>query len=250
MTQPLPANARSLSPDEPLHVRLSADVKRRLESGEWKAGEQLPTEHSFSAEYGVSRATVRMALKLLESNGLVRTRQGAGTFVTAFGAQVRSGLQELRSTSDTIRAQGFEPSVRCRLVERRTASEEFLTAFSLTGPLEIVYLEREIQADGKTVAFAYEEVLADLISVPLEPERFSRSIFELMRETRGIEHGYASAEINSVYDDSVGWGEGRPERPLYLLLRQSHFTRQGEATIYSRNFYVEGAFKFSIMRIS
>jgi len=90
----------------------------------------------------------------------------------------------------------------------------------------------------------------DLISVPLESERFSRSIFELMRETRGIEHGYASAEINSVYDDSVGWGEGRPERPLYLLLRQSHFTRQGEATIYSRNFYVEGAFKFSIMRIS
>src|SRR5690625_1044145 len=216
--------SRSLHPDEPLHVRLSSDLKRRLESGEWAAGEQLPTEHSLSSDYGVSRATVRMALKLLESNGLVRTRQGAGTFVTAFGAQVRSGLKELRSTSETIRAQGFEPSVVCRIAERRSASEEFLAAFSQSAPVDVVYLEREIKADGKTVAFAYEEILADLISIPLEPERFSRSLFELMRETRGIEHGYASAEINSVFDDTVGWGAGVPDRPLYLLLRQSHFT--------------------------
>lgn len=242
-TQPLAAS-------DPLHLRLMRDLKRRLEVGEWRAGESLPTEHELAEEYAVSRSTVRTSLKLLESQGMVRTRHGAGSFVTPFGAQARTGLQELRSTTETLRAQGFEPSVTCRLVEARTCTQGFSEAFSLPPDTEVVYVEREIRSDGEPVVFAYEEILASLVSVPLEPARFSRSIFELLETSKGVEQAYAATDISAVQDTTVGWGNERSSRGLYLLFKQAHFTRDGSPTVYSRSYFVEGKFRFSIMRMA
>lgn len=239
---------QALTASDPLHVRLMRDLKQRLERAEWRAGEHLPTEHELADEYAVSRSTVRTALKLLESQGMVRTRHGAGSFVTPFGAQARAGLQELRSTTETLRAQGFEPSVSCRLVERRPCSSEFAASFSLPAETPVVYMEREIRADGLPVVFAYEEILAELIDIPLEPHRFSRSIFELL-ESRGVTQAYASTDISAVHDESVGWGQ-RPAGALYLLLKQAHFTRDGAPTVFARSYFVEGKFRFSIMRMA
>src|SRR5699024_3354835 len=151
-----------------LHVRLEKDLKRRLTNGEWAASQQLPTEDALSTEYSVSRVTVRTALKLLDAQGLIRTRRGMGTFVTVLGSQLQAGLQELRSTSETIRAQGQEPTVHCQKSEFRTATQEFSNRLSLEESSQVVYLEREIRIGEKVVAFSYEEVRADLVKVPVE----------------------------------------------------------------------------------
>jgi GntR family transcriptional regulator len=54
--------------------RLAAELRRKIESGEWPGGEQAAT-------HGVSRATVVKAVRALVDEGLVVTRQGWGTFV-------------------------------------------------------------------------------------------------------------------------------------------------------------------------
>ena len=249
-TVPPRPGGRSLTSELALHVRLTNDLKRRLEDGEWSARDRLPTEESLAHDYGVSRATVRLSLKLLEAQGLVQTRRGAGTFVTALGAQVRWGLQELRSISDTVRAQGFEPSVHCHRADVRTCTEEFAERMSRPASTDVVYLEREILADRKLISYAYEEVRADLINIPVEAARFSTSLFNLLEKTAGVRHGYAAAELNAVYDESIGWGENRPPQPLYLSLCQTHFTQDGTPTLLSRNYFVEGEFQFSLMRIA
>lgn len=241
---------RSLEPGDPLHTRLMGDLRQRLESKEWEAGAQLPTEHVLSKEYDVSRSTVRTALKLLEAQGLLRTRQGAGTFVTPYGAQARSGLQDLRSTTQTLREQGFDPSVKCHLVERRICSPDFAEAFALPDDTAVVYLEREILASGESVAFAYEEVRADLVTIPLEPDRFSTSLFEVLRETAGVQHAYATTDISAVDDVSIGGVRAPEGKSLYLLMKQAHFTKSGQPTVYSRNYFVEGKFRFSVMRLA
>lgn len=241
---------RSLTSDLALHVRLTNDLKRRLEDGEWSARDQLPTEEALAHDYAVSRATVRLSLKLLEAQGLVHTRRGAGTFVTALGAQVGWGLQELRSTSETVRAQGFVPSVLCHRAELRTCTSEFAERMSLPFSTKVVYLEREILADGQLISYAYEEVRADLIKVPIVPLHFSSSLFTLLEQTAGIRHGYAAAKINAVYDAKVGWGDTRPQSPLYLRLYQTHFTQDGTPTLFSKNYFVEGEFQFSLMRVA
>lgn len=65
----------------PLAMQVCLLVRRRLESGEWRVGEKLPTIADFMAEYGVSRATVRSALAALIRDGLIDSSRGRGTHV-------------------------------------------------------------------------------------------------------------------------------------------------------------------------
>lgn len=68
---------------ERLSDRLAARIAERIDSGVFKPGDRLPTELQFAAAYGVSRTVVREAVHQLKSQGLVRSRQGSGVFVTA-----------------------------------------------------------------------------------------------------------------------------------------------------------------------
>ena len=56
-------------------------LRRKIESGEWPGGEQIPSVTELAATHGVSRATVVKAVRVLVDEGLVVTRQGWGTFV-------------------------------------------------------------------------------------------------------------------------------------------------------------------------
>src|SRR3972149_6342148 len=65
----------------PLYQRLRDFLVEKIEAGEWRPDHQLPGERQLTAEFGVSRATVRQAMQLLENQGLIQRRQGRGTYV-------------------------------------------------------------------------------------------------------------------------------------------------------------------------
>lgn len=67
----------------PRYQQVAADLQARIEAGRHPVGAALPTEQELCAAYGVSRHTVREALRLLAMQGLVRRRQGSGTEVIA-----------------------------------------------------------------------------------------------------------------------------------------------------------------------
>ena len=69
------------SSDRPLFRQLADELRSEIRSGRRSGGSQLPTESEFQASYGVSRTTVRAALRLLETEGLVVTRKGFGSYV-------------------------------------------------------------------------------------------------------------------------------------------------------------------------
>lgn len=60
-------------------------MKNMLISGEWKAGDRLPSENELAELFGISRITVRQALQKLNALGLLETRVGEGTFVREAG---------------------------------------------------------------------------------------------------------------------------------------------------------------------
>jgi DNA-binding FadR family transcriptional regulator len=85
-----------------------ADVlRRRVVAGELEPGERLPTETMLATEFGVSRATVREALRQLDAQSLIRTSKGAtgGSYVTLpsaghLSASLRSGIGLLADAQD------------------------------------------------------------------------------------------------------------------------------------------------------
>jgi GntR family transcriptional regulator, transcriptional repressor for pyruvate dehydrogenase complex len=68
---------------ERLSDRLAVRIAEQIDGGALKPGDRLPTEQQFATAYGVSRTVVREAVHQLKSQGLVRSRQGSGVFVTA-----------------------------------------------------------------------------------------------------------------------------------------------------------------------
>src|SRR5699024_10451887 len=70
-----------LMPDLPLYQVIVGDIRAGIRLGEFSPGAQLPSETDLGRRYQVSRMTVRQALNLLASEGLVTRKQGSGTYV-------------------------------------------------------------------------------------------------------------------------------------------------------------------------
>jgi len=65
-----------------LSDRLAALIEAQIDGGALATGDRLPTEQQLATAHGVSRTVVREAVHQLKSQGLVRSRQGSGVFVT------------------------------------------------------------------------------------------------------------------------------------------------------------------------
>jgi GntR family transcriptional regulator, transcriptional repressor for pyruvate dehydrogenase complex len=65
----------------PLGELAARQLRQRLADGAWEVGQRLPSEVELAEQLGVGRSTVREAVRVLAHEGLLETRQGAGTFV-------------------------------------------------------------------------------------------------------------------------------------------------------------------------
>lgn len=75
--------SRALMAKAPRYQRIAAELRARIESGQLAPGDTIPSETALLEEFGVSRITVRNAIKLLRAAGLVTTEQGRPTRVRA-----------------------------------------------------------------------------------------------------------------------------------------------------------------------
>jgi GntR family transcriptional regulator len=89
-------------PDEPTSGQIAEDLHQKIKSGQIGSGDQLPTELDLREQYDAPQSTVRAALKLLTTRGLVETRLGEETFVVA-EADRRAGIQKLSGTGPMYR---------------------------------------------------------------------------------------------------------------------------------------------------
>jgi GntR family transcriptional regulator len=85
----------------PLYLQLVQALKAEILKGVYPVGTQMPTEEELCARFGVSRYTVREALRRLRDDRLVSSRQGAGTTVVRPGDS-QSYVHEVTSINDLI----------------------------------------------------------------------------------------------------------------------------------------------------
>lgn len=71
----------------PLYRQIKGLLIARLQAGEWKAGEAIPSELDLAARFGVSQGTMRKAIDELAADNLLVRRQGKGTFVATHAEQ-------------------------------------------------------------------------------------------------------------------------------------------------------------------
>lgn len=84
-----PKTARSAGERVPRYLQVASVLRRRIRDGRWAVGERISTIEALQREFRVARVTVRQAIELLAREGLLRARQGKGTFVTKHVANDR-----------------------------------------------------------------------------------------------------------------------------------------------------------------
>ncbi len=90
--------------DQHLYEKIRNEIDRRVESEEWPANFQLPSEGDLAAEFDVSQLTVRRALRELQTAGVLVRVQGRGTFV--LGPRIQCAVFDLPNISDEIASSG------------------------------------------------------------------------------------------------------------------------------------------------
>lgn len=90
-----------VEPQLPLYLRIARALKEEIVSGVYSVGSLLPTEDELCRRFGVSRYTVREALRILRDDGLVSSRKGAGT-VVLLPRSSASDIQQVMSINDLL----------------------------------------------------------------------------------------------------------------------------------------------------
>jgi GntR family transcriptional regulator len=125
----------------PLYRQIKTLLTKRLQAGEWKPGEPIPSETELAARYRVSQGTVRKAIDELAANNLLVRRQGRGTFVASH-LEVRTQFRFLRLRPDDLPQADLsgEPSASMpgeRSVQGQVLRSQVLECRRMRGPAEI-----------------------------------------------------------------------------------------------------------------
>jgi GntR family transcriptional regulator len=102
--------------------RLQADLAALIAST--PPGQRLISEPDLAKQLGVSRATLREAMRTFETQGLIRRRQGSGTYVVGNIPVIEAGLEVLESLDTMARRMNLEIKVSDLHVERVDADGE------------------------------------------------------------------------------------------------------------------------------
>ena len=145
-----------LQAEAPLYTRIAQELRHNILEGVYRAGEQMPTEAALSERFGVNRHTLRRAISLLASEGLLRVDQGRGTFVadTAPAAAVRYPLGERVRFSETLREQGIEPRYEMLRAIEIPVNARVAEKMELTSGEHVALVERLGLADDRPLKVA------------------------------------------------------------------------------------------------
>lgn len=100
----------ALNTDQPLYERIKTAIDRKIETEEWPANFQVPSEVELAEAFGSSRLTVRRALRELQADGVLLRIQGRGTFV--IGPRMQCAVFNLPDITEEISLSGGAHSCR------------------------------------------------------------------------------------------------------------------------------------------
>jgi GntR family transcriptional regulator len=141
------ANPIDRSSPLPLWAQVLADLTTRLSTGEF--AERFPTDQELVETYGVSRQTVREAVRRLADDGVLARERGRGTRVRALEFEHTPGT--LEGLFHQVEAQGATQTSVVRLSEQ-TTNAEIARKLELPAGAELIHIERLRLADGEPLA--------------------------------------------------------------------------------------------------
>ncbi len=212
------------------------------------AGDRLPSEPQLAKKLGVSRATLREAMRTFETQGLIRRRQGAGTFVVGQVPVLDSGLEVLESVETIARRLNLAVTVSDLHIDRVYADQELAEGLKLPLASRLVSIRRVIRADGRPVAYLADTLPEEFLTPEDLPRNFNGSVLDYL-VARGTPLTTSRAEISATGATADVARVLEIQREDVLLKFTSQlYVSDGSVVDYSVSNFIPGYFNFHVIR--
>lgn len=231
-------------------------LRNWLTPGRCRPGDRLPPEHDLAGMLGVSRGTLRSALRRLDETGEIVRRQGSGTFVgrmhlpPAFGER----LEHLEPYSSFARRRGMDLAGADVSVQRTPVGTQTGAALGLDPSTPALTARRTLVADGTPVAVMCD-VVHPAVAVPsdegfAEALRHGRMVLDLLIEL-GVPITYTRTRVLPTLltsRDPIGAKLRISGSAAGLELEELVFAGSDQPVVFCRDMFAPGGIDVLVMR--
>jgi GntR family transcriptional regulator len=192
------SRGQAIRPDEPLYRQLADTLRGDIVGGRYPVGALLPTEDELRERFSVSRFTVREAIRRLRDEGLVSSRQGAGTTVSPSPASAQQALNTV-SIGDIL---AFGAGTRFVMQSIRMAKLDGRQAKRIGAERGEQWLAvtgfRRTEHDATPICWVEYFIHADFASVGRQLPRHAGPIFPLIEDVFAVTITEVQQEISAT----------------------------------------------------
>lgn len=234
---------------KPNYVRIKEKLEHLIDDGILKAGEKLASEIEMAKSFGVSRETFRSAVKLLEKEGKLMVKQGAGTFVVKPLPNIPNRLEKLGSVTEMIKSAGLEEEERRESIRQSSCTKEWAEMLRLKEGDPVIVNERIRTADGEPAVVSINVLPEHIVGQEILDYSAIGSLFNYLEERSNVYITSADAELNVPLHTDVYCQKLliRPETTV-LLMKQLHYNELNEPVLYSMDYFRNDVFTFTVRR--
>lgn len=218
----------------PLWAQLAEDLRAKAVAGEFS--DRLPTEDELTASYGVSRNTVREALRRLRDDGIIERTRGRGTFLAK--VDIEQPLAGHYSLARSIQDQGLAEHSEVRVLDTRPAGSA-AEALELAPGAPVVHIERLRFAGGEPLALDRSWLPAALTTPLLAAALRHGSLYDALLDRCGLRVTGGWERITPTIPTAAERRALRLPRP-HAAFDVERLTRSGDRPIEWRRSLVRG----------
>jgi GntR family transcriptional regulator len=227
--------------------RLQGELAEMIKS--LPAETRLPSEPTLAKQLGVSRATLREAMRTFEGQGKIRRRQGVGTFVAAKVPVMDTGLEVLESLETIAMRSGLTVTMGELQIQQIEADDGLARMLNLNVGAKLTQVARIIFTDSRPIASLVDNLPVDILGVDEFPSGFTGSVLDLLLRRGDLKLSSSRTEINAIGATSEVARALQIQRGDVLLYFAAQLHAQdGRIVDYSISYFLPGYFRFHVVR--
>lgn len=224
------------------------DQLRQLIS-QTEPGGRLPSEPKLAKQMGVSRATLREAMRIFETQGAIHRRQGVGTFVVPPSQVIDTGLEVLESILTQAERKNLDIKVGPYSMLEREATEKEAEALRIQPGSSVLQIAWVMETPDRPVAFLLDVLPAGMLSLDDVHQFFRGSVLDLLMRSPDLNLTTSRTELSAVAAPAkIARSLGIQRGDVVLCFEATLFSADGKVVDYSHSYYLPGYFRFHVVR--
>jgi GntR family transcriptional regulator len=227
--------------------RLQADLASLISS--LPAESRLPSEPELARRMGVSRATLREAMRAFEGQGLIRRRQGVGTFVVAKVPVIDTGLEVLESIETIAQRISMPVNMGALHILQIPAEGDYAKELEVAPGTPLTRVTRVIYTDSRPIALLEDTLPAELLPAAEVEAGFTGSVLDLLLRRGDPKLNQSRTDIRALGATQEVARALQIQRDATLLQFIAHlYSGDGRVVDYSFSYFLPGYFHFHVVR--